>query len=57
MAIAEARASKPAGHPPASFDHGGPSLLTYFAIVRPLRETLKIREEEKKIFTLTATPP
>jgi len=31
------------------------SLLTYFAIVRPLQRTTKIREEEKEIFILTAT--
>ncbi|HUI16918.1 MAG TPA: branched-chain amino acid ABC transporter permease [Alphaproteobacteria bacterium] len=31
------------------------SLLTYAAIVRPLQQTRKIREEEKEIFILTAT--
>jgi branched-chain amino acid transport system permease protein len=31
------------------------SLLTYFIIVRPLQRTVKIREEEKEIFILTAT--
>jgi len=31
------------------------SLVTYFAIVRPLQRTRKIREEEKEIFILTAT--
>src|SRR5499427_10773361 len=31
------------------------ALLTYFAIVRPLQQTNKIREEEKEIFILTAT--
>src|SRR5208282_5000295 len=31
------------------------SLLTYVAIVRPLQQTKKIREEEKEIFILTAT--
>src|ERR1700683_3252649 len=31
------------------------SLLTYFAIVRPLQRSHKIREEEKEIFILTAT--
>jgi len=31
------------------------SLITYFAIVRPLQQTRKIREEEKEIFILTAT--
>jgi branched-chain amino acid transport system permease protein len=31
------------------------SLLTYFAVVRPLQQTAKIREEEKEIFILTAT--
>ncbi len=31
------------------------SLLTYFAVVRPLQQSSKIREEEKEIFILTAT--
>ena len=31
------------------------SMLTYFAIVRPLQQTRKIREEEREIFILTAT--
>jgi branched-chain amino acid transport system permease protein len=31
------------------------ALLTYAAIVRPLQQTRKIREEEKEIFILTAT--
>ncbi|HEX5957277.1 MAG TPA: branched-chain amino acid ABC transporter permease, partial [Hyphomicrobiaceae bacterium] len=31
------------------------SLATYFAVVRPLQQTSKIREEEKEIFILTAT--
>jgi branched-chain amino acid transport system permease protein len=31
------------------------ALLTYFAVVRPLQQTSKIREEEKEIFILTAT--
>src|SRR5471032_3352087 len=31
------------------------SLLTYFAVVRPLQQSRKIREEEKEIFILTAT--
>lgn len=31
------------------------SLATYFAVVRPLQQTTKIREEEKEIFILTAT--
>jgi branched-chain amino acid transport system permease protein len=31
------------------------SLVTYFAIVRPLQSTRKIREQEKEIFILTAT--
>jgi branched-chain amino acid transport system permease protein len=31
------------------------SLLTYFAVVRPLQNSQKIREDEKEIFILTAT--
>jgi branched-chain amino acid transport system permease protein len=31
------------------------SLATYFAVVRPLQRSQKIREEEKEIFILTAT--
>ena len=31
------------------------SMVTYFAIVRPLQQTRKIREEEREIFILTAT--
>jgi branched-chain amino acid transport system permease protein len=31
------------------------TILTYFAVVRPLQATPKIREEEKEIFILTAT--
>ena len=31
------------------------TMLTYFAIVRPLQQTRKIREQEKEIFILTAT--
>jgi len=31
------------------------TMLTYFVIVRPLQQSRKIREQEKEIFTLTAT--
>src|SRR5215468_9220179 len=31
------------------------TMLTYFAVVRPLQQTHRIREQEKEIFILTAT--
>jgi len=31
------------------------TMLTYFAVVRPLQQTRRIREQEKEIFILTAT--